>query len=313
MNTANMTYSYKVQGTSYAASGVTVGQTGSGALLSKNPGGSYNVGASNDGFILGGKVLPIQNGLLLGHVQISIFGALYKIPVFGVSNPITTVAGLADTYNFQGFGCAALGIANVLGNSACLSHRGTVTIAASGVSGSYTVCGGGDITNQGANPCITTASGVISALPASPGVFDYRSAAGHAGWFFAFTSPNGQKVAVIDHDDSISVPHIYGHTVLATYASAVSGTYDGKYFVKNNEGAESLLAVSGLNLADTTLLGTVNGTMTLNSPWPGMDAYYFASGIFVASGVAMTAGTGVYTYRDNVDLAVFGVGIRYAP
>lgn len=309
VDTANMKYTYSVNYTSYAASGVVAGQSGSGSLLSRNPGGSYNVGPSSDGFIQSGKVLPIQNGLLVGHVQLSIFGAA-RIPVFGVSNPITTVAGLAGIYNYQGFSCASLGIANVFGNPACLSHGGTVSVAAGGA---YNVCKGGDINNQGVNPCIAAASGVINALP-MPGVFDYRNAAnGHIGYFFAFTAPNGQKVAVIDHDDSISIPQAYGHTVLATYASAVSGAYDGKYFVKNNEGGESLLSVSGTTLADTTFLGTVNGSMALNSPWPGLDAYSFSSGVLAASGVAMTAGTGVYTYRDNADSAVFGVGIRYSP
>ena len=305
VDTVNMVYTYKVAGTSYAASGVTVGQSGSGALLSKNAGGTYNVGPSNDGFILAGKVLPIQNGLLLGHVEISLFGASFKVPVFGVSNPITSVAALADTYNFQGFGCSALGIANVLGNAACVSHMGTVTVAASGT---YAVYRGCDVNGLA---CAATASGVLSALPAYPGVFDYRSAAGHVGWFFAFTAPNGQKIAVIDHDDTLSVPHVFGHTVLASYASSVSGAADGQYFVKNNEGGESLLTISGASLTDISLLGTANGTLTLNSPWPGMEAYQFASG--AVSGVSMAAGAGVYTYRDNSDPGLFGVAIRYAP
>lgn len=309
INTTNMTYTYTVNYTAYAASGVVAGKTGSGPLLSMNAGGSYNVGASSDGFITGGKLLPLQNGLLVGHVQVGMFGTA-KIPVFGVSNPITTVAGLAGTYNYQGFSCSSLGIANVLGNGACLSHSGTVSVAASGV---YTVCKGGDVTTSpGTNACAAQATGTISAL-ATPGVFDYRNAAnGHAGWFFAFTAPNGQKIAVIDHDDSTLLE--YGHTVLATYISTVSGAADGKYFVKNNEGGESLLAVSGVSLTDASLLGTYSGTLTLNSPWAGLEAYNFAvSGVSVASGVAMAAGTGVYTYTSTADPAVFGVGIRYSP
>lgn len=311
VDTTQMTYRYTVNYTSYATFGIITGQSGTGALLVKNPEGSYDVGASNDGFILGGRVLPIQNGLLVGHVQTALFGSTNKIPVFGVSNPITSIVVLAGTYNYQGFSCASLGIANVTGNPTCRSHSGTLTITSSG---SFTMCKGGDINNQGVNPCVTTVTGAINALPATPGVFDFRNAAnGHIGWFFAFTAANGQKIAVIDHDDSISVPNMYGHTVLASYTSALSGTADGKYFVKNNEGSEYLVTIAGTNLSSTAVSG-VTGTMTLNSPRPGLSAYQFiVSGVVATSGVAMTTGAGAYTYTDNADSAVFGVGIKYSP
>lgn len=311
VDTAQMTYTYTVNYTSYAASGVVAGQSGKGSLLGKNPNGSYSIGVSSDGFVKGGTVLPIQNGLLVGHVQIAVIGGTNRIPVIGLSNPITTVAGLAGTYNYHGFGCSALGIANVLGNPACFSHVGTVTINSSGA---FTQCKGGDIsTSPGANPCVATVTGTINALAATPGVFDFRNAANnHIGWFFAYNASTGQKIAVIDHDDAITVPFMYGHTVLITYASAVSGTADGNYFVKNNEGGEYLVTVAGANLSSTTNPG-VPGTMTLNSPWPGLSSYQFVSGVIVASsGVAMTTGAGLYTYANSADSAVFGVGVRYS-
>lgn len=312
VDTTQMTYRYTVNYTSYAASGVVAGQSSTGSLLSKNADGSYNAGPSNDGFIRGGKVLPMPSGLLVGHVQIAVIGGANNIPVIGWANPITTVAGLAGTYTYQGFGCSALGIANVLGNPSCFSHAGTVTVNSLGA---FTMCKGGDInTSPSVNPCLSSVTGTINVLTAASGVFDVRNAAnGHIGWFFAFTAANGQKVAVIDHDDSISAPRMYGHSVLATYASAVSGASNGTYLVKNNEGAEYRVTIAGTNLSSTAI-SSVTGTMTLNSPWPGLSAYQFiVSGVVASSGVAMTAGTGTYTYTDNADSAVFGVGVRYSP
>lgn len=309
VDTANMVYTYTVSHTSYAASGVVAGQTGAGSLVSRNSNGSFDLGPSNDGFISGGRLLPMQNGLLAGHVQINAVGGANNIPVFGVSNPIVSVAALAGTYTYQGFSCSALGIANVYGNTACVSRIGTITVTSSGA---YTLCKGGDInTSPGANACKALATGTVNAL-ASPGVFDFTNASGHIGWLFAFAAPGGQTVAVIDHDDSLSATHEYGHSVLSTYASMVLGATDGNYFVNNNEGGESLVIVSGVNVTSTAISG-VTGTLTLNSPWPGLSFFQFASGVVATSGETTIAGTKVYTYTENADPAVFGAGIRYAP
>lgn len=309
VDTAALTYSYSVSYTSYAASGVIAGMNGTGSLTRTTPYGSYLAGPSNDGFIQGGKILPVWNGMLAGHLQINVIGGANYIPLFGVSNPITSVSGLAGDYNYQGFSCNALGIANVYGNTACLSKLGTVTVTGSG---GYTLCKGGDITTSpGVNACKATVTGTVVAQAATPGIFDFRNAAnGHIGWFFAFSAANGRKVAVIDHDDSISVTPEYGHSVLSTYASAVLGASDGNYFVKNNESGEQLVAISGVTITSSASSG-VSGALTLNSPWPGFGYYLFSSGVVASSGNSVIAGAGLYTYTNNADPAVFGVGIRY--
>lgn len=291
VNTTNMTYSYKVIQSSY---NVPLNQTSTGILTSKSAVGSYTVGTSSDGFIQSGVVLPIQNGLLVGHVLISSIGGLAKIPVFGVSNPITTPSGLADTYNFQGFNCAGKSGGNVLtGGVACASHTGTISVNGSG---GYTVCNGGNIT---ATPSCSTSAGTITAT-ATPGVYDIQAGGFHRGWFLAFTAPNGQKVAVIDHDDA-STP-AYGHSVASTQAVMVAGAADGNYFTNNNEGGAGLLTVNGTTYTHT-LTGT-SGTMTLNSPWNGLTTNQ-------GGDVAMIAGTGAFTHTSASDTALFGIGLRY--
>lgn len=304
INTINSSYTYTVAKTSYAASGVTAGQSGSGAL-SSNLDGTFTVGPSSDGFILSGRVRPIRNALFAGHVVISRIGGIGRIPVFGLSNPITTIAGLADTYNYQGFSCSVKGIADATGNGLCASHYGTGTVD---TAGAYTICKGGDISNQGTNPCTTTSTGTLQVIPSLPGVFDYRNASGHIGWFFAFTAANGQKIAVIDHDDAISTTNEFGNAVFTSYASAVAGTVDGRYFVKNNEGGEHLVTVSGTSVASTLYPG-VAGTLTYNAPWSGLVTYNFPAS--AVSGVAMIAGSGAYTHISNVDPALFAVGLKY--
>ncbi|MDO8989110.1 MAG: hypothetical protein Q7U91_05705 [Sideroxyarcus sp.] len=307
INTTNHTYTYTIAGTSYAASGVAVGQSSSGALTS-NGDGTYAVGASGDGFIQAGRVRPIR-AMFVGHVAINAIGGTERIPVFGLSNPITTVAGLADSYNFEGFSCNARGMANVTGRAGCRSHYGTSSID---TSGNYSVCINGDLGNTGAHPCTSTLTGTLQAVAAYPGVFDYIGASGHIGWLFAFTASNGKKIMVIDHDDHISLTHEFGHSVFTSSVALNSGDVDGKYFVKSNEGDEHLVTIAGSSVA-LTLHPGVTGTLTYNSPWNGMMSYDVpASGVSLgASGVAMAAGTGVYTSVSNVDPARFAVGFKY--
>ncbi len=300
VDTTAMTYSYKVVQSSY---GVTLGQTSTGSLFGKTAIGSYTVGASSDGFIQGGVVFPVQNGLLVGHVQISLIGGAAKIPVFGVSNPITTLPGLAGTYNYEGFGCGVKSGGNVLGAFGCLSHYGTIKVDPAGTT--FTVCKGGNI--SAVTPACTTNSAGTIVATATPGVFDFvKTGTGHIGWFLAFTAPNGQKVAVIDHDD-IYTP-AFGHSVASSQVAMVSGAADGNYFTRNNWGMAGLLTVSGTNFTD--VIAATSGTLALNTPWTGLATYTYNTPA-AASGVAMIAGTGAFTDNSTSAPSLFGVGLRY--
>lgn len=84
VDTANMAYSYKVI---QSSNRVPLGQTSTGVLSGKNAEGNYIIAASADSFIQAGKIFPIQNGLLAGHVQVNLSSGMAMIPVFAASNP----------------------------------------------------------------------------------------------------------------------------------------------------------------------------------------------------------------------------------
>jgi hypothetical protein len=336
VDTASLTYSYTVLETSYAASGVRQGQTSTGTLTaaahssaSTYPAGTYNVGPSSDGFITGGTVFPGLNGALVGDLSISLFPSI-KIPVIAFANPKSSLVDFDGIYNYQGFTCSAPGIADVAGASGCLSNYGTISIAATANSSlaSYTECKGGDITAQTAHPCTgAPLTGYLAAMPSgSSGVYDFQDSAGnHLGWLFAFSAANGQKIAVIDHDDAISTPNEFGYTLLAGYASLTQGVPNGSYYAKTNEQGESLVTVatSGVNTTTTTattayystVQSGVAGTLTLNSPWNGFSTYNIpASGVSPAvSGIALANGSGAYANSSATDSALFAVGVAYTP
>ncbi len=329
----NMIYSYSVLETSYAASGVSVGQNSTGILLGSNPDGTYNVGPSLDGFIQGGKVL-LLGGELAGHLSIS--PTNFPVPVIGISYPAPNLVFMAGVYNYQGFSCSALGIANAASapsGTTCSSQYGTMTIAvinpANPTSAIYTTCIGGDITNQSAtsgtgHPCTGgTFTGTIQPTSlTTPGVYNVFDAnSNHIGWFFAFTAPNGQNVGVIDHDDKSTISSAYGHTVLSSYAPLTSGAGDGSYYVNNNEGQENWVTlattlnpnnywfIGPLPWNTSTAQSGVQGTLIPNSPWTGLSTISSASPA-AASSVVMVTGTGVYTQTSLNDPALFGVGVR---
>ncbi|MDD5059351.1 MAG: hypothetical protein PHQ60_15955 [Sideroxydans sp.] len=304
INKTNLTYSYSVIKTSYAASGVSAGQTATGALTDSGS-GFYAVGTSSDNFIQDGKLFPVNDGLLAGHVRINSIGGANRIPVFGVSNPITQLASLAGTYNFQGFACGAPGIANVTGNPACSTNYGTITIDAVG---NVTKCDHGDITTAPTtNPCALTQSKTLQVIAATPGVFDFwDSVTGHTGWFFAYTAANGQKVAVIDNDDAVALR--YGHAVLSTYIGATSSVISGNYFKNDNEGNERIVTINGSAYSNDNGFA---GTISYNSPWNGFSTFSVTSSGVTATGLAMTTGSGAFTHQLDTDPQFFASGLKY--
>jgi hypothetical protein len=315
VDTTNKTYSIKVVKTSYAASGVSSTEASKGTLTGPNAVGSYTVSASIDGFILGGEVFPLQNSFFVGHVLIApIGGSTRKIHVFGVTNPITTLASLAGTYNDQGFGCAGRAGGLVTGGTiVCANHYGTITVTSAGA---FSTCRFGNLSastptcrqSNGSTATTPTATGTLVAT-ATPGVYDFKTTDGkHRGWFFAFTA-NGQNVAVIDHDDDFAPE--FGHSIAFTQTSVASGQIDGNYFVKNNIGERHLMAVTGTTYTDISDAtgATGIGTLTYNTPWTGLVSYAFNFG--ADSGVMDIATVGAFTYTSNTYRYIFGVGLRH--
>jgi hypothetical protein len=303
VDTTNMTYSYKVIQSSY---GILLGQTGTGVLSIRGDSVGnlkvYTVAASADNFIQGGVVFPIQNGVFVGHALINAIGHAQKIPIFGVSNPITTLAGLADTYNFEGFSCSGLSGGNAGGGIPCLSKQGTVRADALG---NVTVCKNGNI-STGIPACNPAAQNGTITTTATPGIFNFAKTGVHKGWFFAFTAPNGQKVAMLDNDDT-GTPE-FGHSVAATQAVVNAGQADGNYFTKDNMGGEWLVTVAGTTFTSTKHPGAT-GTLIYNTPWTGMVTTSINGG--ANTGIAMLSGTGTFTKLSDQNTAEFAIGLMY--
>jgi|GEM_PF-6589177 hypothetical protein len=336
VNTASMTYSFQVLETSYGASAVASGipsasevlttETSTGTLTGPNAVGSYTASASGDGFIIGGEIFPLQNSFFIGHVIISkIGGSTRKIPVMGVTNPVTSLTGLSGEYNLQGFGCSGRSGGLVTGGTvSCANHYGTawITPAVGGATATITTCRFGNLASSsvpsttcvplggGAAVASITADANLTAVSGVPGVYDFKTASDgrHRGWLFAFTSA-GQNVAIIDHDD-VYTPE-FGHSVALTQASVTSGSLDGNYFVKNNIGERHLMAVSGVtytDISDATGL-SASGSLNYDYPWTGLISYQFNSG--AASGVMDIATVGAFSYTSNTYRYIFGVGLKY--
>jgi hypothetical protein len=322
VNTTNMTYSYALIDS--PISGVSFTQTGTGALSGVNPVGTYAVLASSDGYIVGGKVFPISNGVMVGNLALHYYnanppaGPITNIPVFSIPNPITSLLGVGGVYNYQGFSCNTTGIANVSGVSGCSSHYGTMSIAGFGSTNAiYTDCHNGNLADRTGNPCFATSTGTIEPPTGTAGVFQLKDSGNNQiGWFFAFTAPNGQVVGVIDHNDSLSSPNEYGFTVLSPYAPVAFGGSNGSYLVETNENQEQSVNISttaSATLYTSTAQSGVPGKLVPNTPWNGLSSYYLPATAVTPTGMAMVTGTGAYTHSSTSDPALFAVGVRYGP
>ena len=86
-----LTYSYTITESQF---GLT-GKTGSGTLV-RNLDGSYSPSG-----IANARIVILPNGLLLGAVRERFGGAVVTVPIIGLSNPVSSVASLAATYNYM--------------------------------------------------------------------------------------------------------------------------------------------------------------------------------------------------------------------
>ncbi len=314
VNTSLNTYTYTILKSSY---GLPAQQTGSGTLTSRNSDGSYNISASGDGFVRSGTLLPIKSGLLSGSVSIDFGGGdgPQTTPIFGVSNPVTSLAQLAGTYNWIDVRCdtPSYGLMNRAGNTkGCNSDYGTITVD---TNGAYFVCLRANLTTD--PTCATgpfKSPGVVS-TSSTPGVFNYlrtfqvgeRPVGSSSGSFTAFVAPNGQKVAFIDLSDT---QYGYGQMIMSTQTTFSSGDADGDWSYKSNFGSGGLLNVNGLSYSNNGLAGA----LTANSPWQGFVSWADQSGIG-NTGFAILAGSGVYVSRISTPTTVpskiyYEVGIK---
>lgn len=292
IDTNALTYSYTITKSSYGCDVSSAPcHTGSGTLV-KNSDGTFSPSTDSST-----KIFALQDGLLVGSVHLTLNGVSLRVPIIGISNPITTAANLAGTYNNMALQCSARTYGLFTG---CATSQGTISVTANAT---YTTCAGGNL-GATVHTCTNTTSGTLTSL--GGGVWSLQSTSPTTGsslnYFLAFTAPNGQKVAFIDLND----PIVYGYgTAVASTTVATSGAdIAGTYLALNDYGGAGVVTI---NSNDTT---SNNKTIVENSPWSGIAT---VSGGGIGNGYGMFAGNGVYVYRNpNVpgEAAYFEIGLR---
>lgn len=290
VDTTALTYSYTVTKSIYGCEVVSAPcHSGSGTLV-KNGDGTYSPSESPTS-----KIVPIQNGLLIGHAKMNLGGTLRDVPIFGVSNPATTGPGIEGTYNYLSLQCASKSYGVYTG---CQTYKGTVAVTSTGANtANFVTCDGANVSN-GTGSCTGTTTGTM--VHTSGGVWQLqRTGSPNSSYMIGFTAPNGQKVGVIDFNDNGG--YGFGQGVISTVATIVPAVdVYGTYFSKSSYGGNSVFTVdaSGSHVNGTTL------AVNYNAPWPGMATV--SNG-----GTAILAGTGVYAYLNpSISSSYFEIGVR---
>ncbi|NOS79101.1 MAG: hypothetical protein HOP35_14265 [Nitrospira sp.] len=283
IDTQNKTYSYKII---YSAYGLT-NATGNGTLVT-NSDGSYSPSNAPST-----KVYAIQNGLLIGTVNLTLNNVPRIVPILGMAQPIASPAALAGMYNFVGIQCAGQTFGVYTG---CISSYGTVQIPTAGTT--YTSCPSANIaTLLGLGPCSPLSTGTLSLL--GNGVWQaIRTGSVNTNYFLAFAAPNGQNVLLLDLNDPGG--YGYGFIVMSTQAGYVQNLVDGTWFFQTTAGTAGSLTVAGTQIASS--LGP-NVSATFDSPW--MGAVSISNG-----GLALLAGTGAYAYINPGFPGFLELGIK---
>ena len=286
------TYSYEIIHSAY---GLT-GQQGSGTL-SVNNDGTYSPSESPSS-----KIVPLDNGLMLGSVNLMMNGTSRSVPILGMSEPATAANDLEGTYNFITMQCATP--SNGIYDN-CQTSFGTLqVIASSNTTATFSSCIGANIAN-GINGCNELRTGSVNY--SATGIWTFRdSASVHDNYMLAFRSPNGQKVGWLDFND----PTVFGFgqgVVSEQGALQNSSDLDGEYIFKNTRGNSGNISIT--SNVNTQQINVSNGnSLTLNTPWTGMarSANNFGTGIM--------AGNGVYVYMNtmntNSSAPYYEIGIR---
>ena len=279
IDTNALTYSYKVI---FSAYGLT-NKMGNGTLT-LNSDGSYAPSEAPNS-----KVYALQNGLLIGAVNLLLNGVQRVVPIVGVSNPISTAPSLAGTYNSITLQCAIQSFGTYTG---CQTTYGTIQVDKAG---GYTSCDKFNISN-GTGGCAFLTTGTLSLLANGVWVAT-RTGSTNTNYFVAFTAPGGQNVLLIDLNDPGVGGYGYGMVVGSTQAGYHKDLVDGTwYFMATNEGAGSL-SIAGTSIGDS--FGNTF-TATFDSPWTGMASLN-------NGGHALLAGAGGYAYADPT---VFELGMK---
>ena len=232
----------------------------------------------------------LPNGLLLGAIRHNFGTGVKTVPVMGISNPVTSLAGVAGTYNSISYGCIAGG---------CGSVYGTLQINSAG---SWTYCSTGNLSAVTPS-CTATGTGNLTAL--GNGKFAAYDGGTLVGTAFAMVSPvSGQNLVIVDlKDPRTSAPTLGKGIVVASSQVAVNTAQtNGSWFAVGSDLSFGTFNTSGGNLSYTSFNGapyTATSSVTFESPWTGMASN--------ANGKAILAGYGMYLYAANNGYMELGV------
>jgi hypothetical protein len=301
INTATMSYTFKVLLSSYNLAG----NSGLGRMTSQNTDGSFNLAASSDGFIQGGKIYAVKNGTLSGYIKATFTTGTYDVPVIGTSNSLKSVSNLAGTYNYVSFSCPTPSNGNYQATPGCTSDYGTIQINSNNI---YTRCSKQDLTSV--TPCTSQTSGALSAAQSQSapitlfaGVFNFTPtwAATSSAWIFGYTAANGNKVAVIDFNDSSPGGYGYGQAILTTQVPVAPSDIAGNYALFNLIDGDKTTSIQGTGYSSSiSITPTVSpiGILNPNVPWQGMINWADSGG--TSDGYAVIAGTGIFASQMAV-------------
>lgn len=280
IDTQNLTYSYRIV---YSAYGLT-NATGSGTLES-NPDGSFSPKDAPST-----KVYALENGLLIGTVNLTLNNVIRTVPIVGIAHPVSSLTALAGTYTYVGLLCASQTFGVYTG---CTSAYGTIQADSAG---NYTTCHSANIAN-GVSACTESSTGTVTLL--GDGVWKaVRSGSTNTNYMIAFTAPNGQNVLLLDINDPGGSG--YGLVILSTQAAYVESLVDGTWFYQSNAGTAGSLAVAGSNV---TLSQGGSLILRFDFPWTGLNSVS-------DGGLSLLAGTGAYAYINNSSQGFLEVGMK---
>lgn len=265
VDTQALTYSYQIIESAYGKTGAT----GSGQLT-RNSDGTYTPSGFN------GKVAVLDSGLLLGAIyeDLNNDGAREVIPVVGMSNPVTSLAEAADTYNFISRQCGTY----------CTNYYGTVKVNSDGT---WTSCVGGNLSATNYS-CQASTSGAATAISSGRATLMLNGAAGGSMLIFRDPTTN-QKAILLDLNGRTGL----GKGAIFAASQTLPSNADGNWTYLHTNGTNGVVSVSGTAFTDSgrlsngTAYGPLPGSFTRNVPWDGF--------ITTGSGaIIMPTGSGLY-------------------
>ena len=265
VDTSAMTYSYKIIESAYGKTDVT----GNGKLT-RNSDGTYTPSGFN------GKVAILDSGLLLGAIyeDLNNDGTREVVPIIGMSNPVTSLAEAADTYNFISRQCT----------SSCTNYFGTVKVNADGT---WSSCVGANLAAP--NPsCQASASGAATGISSGRATLTLNGVAG--GSMLIFKDPiTNQKAVLLDLNGKTGL----GKGAIFAGSQTLPANADGNWTYLHTNGSNGVVTVSGTGFTDSGRLsngasyGPLSGSLTRNAPWSGFVTTDTGS-------IIIPAGSGLY-------------------